>query len=152
MQSKIPSSGRSIYDSNGLDYKKKQAGEWINRMVVPATNVTAGFSNAGYRGIKHLLDKNEVNYTRKTIIQASDLKEKIEHTRRVQFIRLMQKRCTPQQLLDSLIKEQSTTFQVISYQVKKRQSTYGRSLEACGSNEKKAWTRELGGYWKLMWF
>ena len=36
------------------DHKKKPAGERINRMVVPATNFTAGFSNAGYGGIKHL--------------------------------------------------------------------------------------------------
>ena len=32
----------------------------------------------GYLGIEKILDDNRINYMKKTIIQASDLKEKIE--------------------------------------------------------------------------
>ena len=46
--------------------------------MVPATNFTAGFPNAGYRGIRKILDDNKINYTRKTIIQASELKDDLE--------------------------------------------------------------------------
>ena len=61
------------------DHKKKDAnGDFPTRLVVPAKNYTAGFPHAGQRGIKAVLDKNKIDYTKKTIIQASDLKEKLE--------------------------------------------------------------------------
>ena len=47
-------------------------------MVVPATNFTAAFPKIGYIGIKKIFDKENVNYSRKTIIQASDLKIDLE--------------------------------------------------------------------------
>ena len=48
------------------------------RLVIPATNFTATFSKIGYLGIKCMLDKGKVNYSRVSVIQASDLKEKLE--------------------------------------------------------------------------
>jgi hypothetical protein len=48
------------------------------RLVVPANNFTSAFPKVGYMGIKKIFDDNRVNYMKKTIIQAVDLKEKIE--------------------------------------------------------------------------
>jgi hypothetical protein len=39
---------------------------------------TSGFPKIGYMGIKKIFDDNKVNYMDKTIIQASDLKAKLE--------------------------------------------------------------------------
>ena len=47
-------------------------------MVIPTTNFTATFSKIGYLGIKRYLEKGEVNYSRNSIFQASDLKETLE--------------------------------------------------------------------------
>ena len=47
-------------------------------MVIPATNFTATFSKISYLGIKRCLDKGKVNYSRNSIVQASDLKETLE--------------------------------------------------------------------------
>ena len=47
-------------------------------MVIPATNFTATFSKIGYLGIKRILYKGKVNYSRISIVQASDLKERLE--------------------------------------------------------------------------
>ena len=47
-------------------------------MVIPAINFTATFSNIGYLWIKRCLDKGKVNYSRDSIVQASDLKERLE--------------------------------------------------------------------------
>ena len=58
-------------DSNGLLYP--------TRLVVPATNFTAGFPKLGYLGIKRIFDASDmVKYGSKTIVQASDLKEKLQ--------------------------------------------------------------------------
>ena len=48
------------------------------RLVVPANNFTSAFPKLGYMGIKKIFDDNKINYKKRTIIQASDLKEKIE--------------------------------------------------------------------------
>jgi hypothetical protein len=37
-----------------------------------------GFPNAGYRGIRKILDDKKINYMRKNIIQASDPKDDLE--------------------------------------------------------------------------
>ena len=42
------------------------------------TKFTTTFSNIGYFGIKRCLDKGKVNYSRVSIVQASDLKERLE--------------------------------------------------------------------------
>ena len=39
-----------------------EKGEFTTRLVIPATNFTATFSNIGYLGIKRYLDKVKVNY------------------------------------------------------------------------------------------
>lgn len=61
------------------DHKKKnQEGDFPTRLVVPATNFTAGFPKLGYMGIKKIFEENDVNYGQKNLVQASDLKEKLE--------------------------------------------------------------------------
>ena len=61
------------------DHKKVgKNGKFPTRLVVPANNFTSAFPRMGYLGIKKILDDNRINYMKKTIIQASDLKEKIE--------------------------------------------------------------------------
>ena len=47
-------------------------------LVVSATNFTAGFANPGYRGIKAIFKNHGVTVDCHTIIQASDLKGKLE--------------------------------------------------------------------------
>jgi hypothetical protein len=47
-------------------------------MVTPAKIFTAAFAHVAQYGVKHILDKHKINYSNKTIIQASDLKEKLE--------------------------------------------------------------------------
>jgi hypothetical protein len=47
--------------------------------VVHAKNFTAGFPHIGQHGIHNILNQNNIKLAKKTIIQASDLKEKLEH-------------------------------------------------------------------------
>ena len=49
--------------------------DFQNRLVIPATNVPATFANVGYLELKNILEKNEKNYTKSTIVQASRVKE-----------------------------------------------------------------------------
>ena len=61
------------------DHKKPDKnGDYPSRLVVPAKNFMAGFPHVGQHGIKKILDRNSVYYSRKTIVQASDLKQKLE--------------------------------------------------------------------------
>ena len=61
------------------DYKKiNEKGELPTRLVIPVTNFTATFSKIGYLGIKRMLYKGKVNYSRVFVVQASDLKERLE--------------------------------------------------------------------------
>ena len=55
-----------------------EKGGFPTRLVIPATNFTATFSEIGYLGIKICLDKGKVNYSQDSIVQASDLKERLE--------------------------------------------------------------------------
>ena len=55
-----------------------EEGKFPTRLVIPATNFTAAFSKLGYMGIKKVLDDHGVNYAKYTIIQSSDMKEKLE--------------------------------------------------------------------------
>ena len=50
-------------------------GEFPTRLVIPATNFSATFAKVGYLGLKNILEKNEINYTKFTIFQASQVKE-----------------------------------------------------------------------------
>ena len=57
------------------DHKKfKSNGELPTRLVIQATNFSDTFAKVGYLGLKNILEKNEINYTGFTIIQASQLK------------------------------------------------------------------------------
>ena len=47
-------------------------------MIIPAANFTATFSKICFLGIKRMLYKRKVNYLRVSIIQLSDLKERLE--------------------------------------------------------------------------
>ena len=51
-----------------------EKGELPTRLVIPATNFTTNVSKIGYLGIKICLDKGKVNYSRDSIVQASNLK------------------------------------------------------------------------------
>ena len=70
----IPSPKLIIKDHKAINKKE----ELPTRLVIPATNFTAIFSNIGYLVIKRCLDKVKVNYSRNSIVQASDLKETLE--------------------------------------------------------------------------
>ena len=61
------------------DHKKLTSmGEFPTRLVIPATNFSATFAKVGYLGMKNTLKNNEKNYTKFTIIQASQVKEEWE--------------------------------------------------------------------------
>ena len=48
------------------------------RLVIPVKNFTTTFSKIGYLWIKRMLDKVIVNYSRISIVQASERKERLE--------------------------------------------------------------------------
>ena len=57
------------------DYKKLTSmGEFPTRLVIPATNFSATFAKVGYLELINRLEKNEINYTKFTIVQASQVK------------------------------------------------------------------------------
>ncbi len=66
----IPAPKLLIKDHKEID----DNGNYPTRLVVPATNFTSAFPKLGYIGIKKIMDKNKTNYSRKTIVQASHLK------------------------------------------------------------------------------
>jgi hypothetical protein len=49
-------------------------GEYVTRLIVPATNFKAAFPKVGYLGIKNIFDQNRIDYSGSTITQASQLK------------------------------------------------------------------------------
>ena len=63
------------------DHKKgkEKNGNYLTRLVVPAKNFTAAFPHVGQQGIKKILDRNKIDHSRKSIIQASDLKQQLEN-------------------------------------------------------------------------
>ena len=61
------------------DHKEPDSeGNFPTRLVVPATNFTAGFPKLGYMGIKSIFEENDVSFDSRTIIQASSLKANLE--------------------------------------------------------------------------
>ena len=61
------------------DHKKKDANrDFPTQLVVPANNWTSGFPHVSQRGIKAVINGNDIDYMRKTIFQASNLEEKLE--------------------------------------------------------------------------
>ena len=64
------------------DHKKPDSdGHYPTRFVCPAANFTAGFPKLGYKGIEKNFKDNEVIFGTRNIIQASDLKSKLESLR-----------------------------------------------------------------------
>ena len=55
--------------------KLTSMGELTTRLVIPETNFSATFAKVGYLGLKNILEKNEINYTKFTIVQASQVNE-----------------------------------------------------------------------------
>jgi hypothetical protein len=53
---------------------------WLEstRLFVPAQNFTSAFPKMGYLAIFKILDYYNFNYSKRTIIQASDLKAKLD--------------------------------------------------------------------------
>ena len=49
--------------------------ELPTRLAIPATNFSATFAKVGCLELKNILKKNEINYTKFTIVQASQVKE-----------------------------------------------------------------------------
>ena len=66
----IPSPKLLIKDHKTINGKEGSP----TRLVIPAMNFTETISKIGYLGIKRMLDKAKVNYSRVSNIQASDLK------------------------------------------------------------------------------
>ena len=56
----------------------KKKGELRTSLVIPATNFTTTFSKISYLGINIILDKGKVNYSRISIFQASEIKERLK--------------------------------------------------------------------------
>ena len=50
-------------------------GDFPNILLIPATNFSATFPEVGYLGLKDILEKNEINYTKFTIVKESQVKE-----------------------------------------------------------------------------
>ena len=63
-----------IKDHNKINGK----GKFTTRLAIPATNFTSYFSKLVYLGIIRILDKEKLNYSQFTIVQASDLKNVFE--------------------------------------------------------------------------
>ena len=53
-------------------------GKFPTVFVISETNFTVTLSNIRYIGIKRILDKAKVNYLRSSVIQESELKERLE--------------------------------------------------------------------------
>jgi hypothetical protein len=60
------------------DHKQPKGGTFLTQLVIPASNFTAAFPKIEYLAIKRIFDLNKVPYAKRTIIQASELKEKLE--------------------------------------------------------------------------
>jgi hypothetical protein len=71
----IPSSKLLVKDHKPKD----KWGKISTRLVIPmAMNFNAAFTKLGYLGIKNIFDEAKINYTRKTIVQASTAKKTLE--------------------------------------------------------------------------
>ena len=60
------------------DHKKRNVdGNFPMRIIVLETNFTTGFIKLGYLGIKRIFKEENIDFSA-TIVQASDMKEKVE--------------------------------------------------------------------------
>ena len=61
------------------DHKPKTSkGKYPTRLIVPATNFTSGFPHVGMKGIKNILDRNNINYQKYNILHAGVVKQKLD--------------------------------------------------------------------------
>ena len=61
------------------DHKKRnEEGVFPTRIIVLATNFTAGFAKLGYLGIKRIFKEENIDCFSATIVQESGMKEKVE--------------------------------------------------------------------------
>jgi hypothetical protein len=70
----VPTPKLLIKDHKPMNEK----GEYVTRLIVPATNFAAAFPKVGYLGIKNIFDQNGIDYSGSTITQASQLKMTLE--------------------------------------------------------------------------
>jgi hypothetical protein len=76
---KLRSKGVPIPKILVKDHKKTDSdGNYPTGFVCPAANFTAGFPKLGYKGIEKIFMDNKVIFGTRNIIQASDLKSKLE--------------------------------------------------------------------------
>ena len=63
-----------------IKYQKQLTikGDLPTILVIPATNFSDTFAKLGYLGSKNIFEKNGMNYTIYTIVQASQVQEKWE--------------------------------------------------------------------------
>ena len=78
----IPSPELLIKDHN----KTNKKGKFLTRLVFLATNFNRRFSKLSYLGIQRMQDKVKVNHWRFTIVQASELKERLEYLEMKRYI------------------------------------------------------------------
>ena len=103
------------------DHKKPDLeGNFPTRLIVPATNFTAAFPKFGYLGIKAIFKKEGLIYDKKTIIQASDLKNDIEKLD-------LKKNSTTTISLDAVAMYPSITFAMVKRAIK----FYALKLKKC---------------------
>ena len=58
--------------------KLTRKGYTPTRLVILATNLSAAFSKVVYLGLTNIMEHNNINYTRFTIVQESHVKDKWE--------------------------------------------------------------------------
>jgi hypothetical protein len=74
LSKKIPTPSLLIKDQK----KALSTGEFPTHLVVPAQNFTSAFPKLGFLAVRRSLDANHVDYSKRTIVQATNVKEKLE--------------------------------------------------------------------------
>ena len=69
----IPTPTLLIKDHKPLE----EDGNFPRRIIILATNFTAGFPKVGYQGIQKILTSNNINFARFTIVQSSHLQKEL---------------------------------------------------------------------------
>ena len=106
------------------DHKKMTDGHFPTRLVIPVTNFITTFSKLGLLGLKAILDNSNVPYNKHTIVQASNLKDKLENLK-------INRRNSTIASLDIKIMYPSIQFSII-----KKAVTYYTSNLPAGEKEK----------------
>ena len=69
----IPTPTLLIKDHKPLE----KDGTFPRRIIIPATNFTAGFPKVGYQGIQKIFTSNNIDFARFTIVQSSHLQKEL---------------------------------------------------------------------------